>query len=714
MLYPIQNPKRNMLDISGIWDFQIDPDETGAKQGWFNGLPDARPMAVPGSWNEQYEDIFNYFGLAWYVKKTYIPKNWQGERVYIRVGSACYFGTVYVNGQEVGSHEGGHLPFEFDITNLVKWERENTIAISVENHIKPTRVPSGNMGGGMEAASIMMGFPATTYDFFPFAGLHRPVVLYSVPKAHITDVTVITGYEGEEGWVQVKTQINGNTPKGSLILEGGAQTIKSQIEFENGFAEATLKVPAARPWSDKDPYLYDLTIITETDRYSLKIGIRTIEVQDNQILLNGQPVQLNGYGRHEDFFASGKGLNLPLMVKDYQLMRWTGANSYRTSHYPYSEEEMLLADREGFLIINETPAVSLQFDNEENMAERYRMCAQQIDELIARDKNHPSVVMWSVANEPMPPDMMARFTGGEVDEVKDQGSKEFLHGMVAHARQLDPTRPITIVGVMGGPTEWLETCDVACINRYWGWYLNGGELEKGFAMIDQELDGLWEIWGKPIIVTEFGTDTQPGLHGHPAVMWTEEYQAEFIRGYLEVAAQKDFVAGMQVWNFADFAAVQSIMRLGGMNMKGVFTRARQPKMAAHVLREFWVTKAGSASKVDSAPEEKTDSLEVDSAMEGGILPLLESLAQRADGMKPDLTTTLKFDFYDEGIYRLIIEKGACRIDPGDGEAIAGMQLNWEDAQKLFAGKLNPMVAIMTGKIKTEGDARAFLSLQDLV
>jgi beta-glucuronidase len=441
------------------------------------------------------------------------------------------------------------------------------------------------------------------------------------------------------------------------------------------------------------------------------VGVRTIEVQGGQILLNGKPVQLNGYGRHEDFYASGKGLNLPLMVKDYQLMSWTGANSYRTSHYPYSEEEMMLADREGFLIIDETPAVSLQFDNEENMAVRYQMCIQQIDELIARDKNHPSVVMWSVANEPMPADMMARFTGGEADESKDQASREFLHGLVAHARKLDPTRLVTLVGVMGGPTDWLDTCDVACINRYWGWYLHGGELDKGFAMIDQELDDLWEVWKKPIIVTEFGTDTQPGLHGHPAVMWTEEYQAEFIRGYLDVAARKDFVAGMQVWNFADFAAVQSIMRVGGMNMKGVFTRARRPKMAAHVLRDFWVNKADEEFETESAVAGLPV---VEPAMEGDIQSMLESLAQRMDGKKPGLTNTLKFDFLDEGVFRLVFDDGACRLEPGDGEAVGTMKLKWKVAQKLFAGKLNPMVAVMTGKIKTEGDATAFMVLQDLI
>ena len=176
-------------------------------------------------------------------------------------------------------------------------------------------------------------------------------------------------------------------------------------------------------------------------------------MQGEQILLNGKPVQLNGFGRHEDFIASGKGLNLPLMVKDYQLMRWTGANSYRTSHYPYSEEEMQLADREGFLIIDEIPAVSLQFENDENMRRcGLRMCLQQIDELIARDKNHPSVVMWCVANEPLPAN--SAHCGRSVARTKTlrwRAGKAFLETLLRRARELDPTRLVTLVTVMGGP-----------------------------------------------------------------------------------------------------------------------------------------------------------------------------------------------------------------------------------------------------------------------
>lgn len=587
MLYPIQNHVRNKLDISGIWDFKTDPDAVGEAQGWALGLTDSRPMAVPGSWNEQYEDLFGYLDLGWYVKKVYVPSSWQGEHVFLRVGSAAYFGTVYVNGAKIGSHEGGHLPFAFEITDHVKWNEENVVAISVENELKATRVPSGNINSSM---GMFASTPRTTFDFYPFAGIHRPVVLYSVPKVHIEDVTVVTTIEGKSGVVKVTVKSSkAGAGSGSVQLSGGKEPVTAELSFDkHGVAEATLVVPNARLWSDKDPYLYDLTVSAGRDAYSLKVGIRTIAVKGGKILLNGKPVQMNGFGRHEDFIASGKGLNLPLMVKDYQLMRWVGANAYRTSHYPYSEEEMMLADQEGFLIIDEIPAVSLQFDNEENMAERMRVCLQQIDELVARDKNHPSVVMWCVANEPMPRNLNLGALGSKQSAYAYPEDKAFLDALLDHARKLDPTRLVTLVSVMGGPVEWMEKCDVLCINRYWGWYVLGGEMDKGRAGLDNELDSLWKQFGRPIIMTEFGADTIAGKHGHPTVMWTEEYQADYIRFHLESAAARDFVAGMQVWNFADFAAVQSIARVAGINHKGIFTRTREPKMAAYVLREFWL------------------------------------------------------------------------------------------------------------------------------
>ncbi len=609
MLYPIQNDVRNRLDLSGIWDFQTDPEEVGEGQGWAKGLPEPRPIAVPGSWNEQYADLYNYLGLGWYVTRTYLPRGWRSERVFLRVGSANYSGTVYVNGERVGQHEGGHLPFAFEITEHVRWGGENVVAIAVENDLRPTRVPAGNIPSPLGSFA---SFPRTTFDFFPFAGLHRPVVLFTVPRIHIRDVTVVTGIDGADGTVKVTVSVSVATAaSGTVRLLGGDSVASADLSFAGGVASAELRVPNARLWSDVDPYLYDLTVglnrrsagegVGESgaergaesvgDRYSLPVGIRTVEVRGKEILLNGRPVKLNGFGRHEDFYASGKGLNLPLLVKDYGLMRWVGARSYRTSHYPYSEEEMRLADREGFLVIDEIPAVSLQFESEENAAERLRACQQQISELVARDKNHPSVVMWCVANEPLPARLNIAGIGAKVDESTEDPSvsrgKVFLDTLLDQARKLDPTRPVTLVGVAGGPLEWLAECDVICLNRYWGWYVDGGELAQGLTHLEQELDATWEAFHKPIILTEFGADTVAGMHGQPSVMWTEEYQADLIRGYFEVAARKDFVAGLQVWNFADFAAVQSPMRVRGLNLKGTFTRAREPKLAAHVLRELW-------------------------------------------------------------------------------------------------------------------------------
>jgi hypothetical protein len=216
---------------------------------------------------------------------------------------------------------------------------------------------------------------------------------------------------------------------------------------------------------------------------------------------------------------------------------------------------------------------------------------------------------------------------------------------------------------------------------------------------------------KPVFNTEFGADTIAGFHTDPPQMWSEEYQAEFLRGYLEVAARKDFVIGMHVWNFADFQAVQSIQRVGGMNLKGVFTRTRTPKLAAHVLRELW-----SRPPVPAAPApapSAADSPAPGSIQEGGIQSLLEGVARRVDGKKPALTTTLKFDLGPDGIYRMVIVRGAVQFIAGDGEAAATLTARADTLLKVFHGRLDPRVAVLTGRIKLKGDIKAFVVLQEL-
>jgi beta-glucuronidase len=600
LLLPQRNATRDLVDLSGFWQFQLDPKDEGEAARWFDHLPSPRQIAVPCSWNELFDDARDYLGLAWYLQQTWVPARWRGSRVFVRVGSAVYGAKVWLNGKLVTQHLGGHLPFIADITDTIAWDKPNTIAIAVENKPLPERVPAGPPTGAGGFAGLTGGYPATTYDFFPFSGLHRQVVLYSVPTTFIDDVRVVTDIEGKDGVVRVRVDASGSyNGRGSLRLNDDTDT---PLTFKNGTAEATVRVANARFWHPGDPHLYPLTITLDApaagkgraqsqsiaDAYTLDIGIRTVAVRGDEILLNGQPIKLKGFGKHEDFPVNGRGLNVPLLIRDGELLKWVGANSYRTSHYPYSEEAMLLADRLGFLIIDEIPAVSLMFtDSDELIAKRLTQSLQQIEELITRDRNHPSVIMWSVANEPMAgsPSPGAAPAAGAAAAV-NAGTKFFTR-MYERARELDPTRPVTLVGIGGGPTEWLALFDVVSINRYYGWYVMGGRLDQAADLLARELDDLHTKLKKPIVLTEFGTDTMAGAHSHPEEMWSEEYQVEFLQRYLDVAAKRPFVAGLHVWCFADFKTGQGIIRMAGLNMKGVFTRDRRPKMGAHFLRSRW-------------------------------------------------------------------------------------------------------------------------------
>jgi beta-glucuronidase len=615
-LYPQQNEIRNTMDLSGFWQFKLDPEGRGADERWFEGLTEPRTIAVPASWNEQFQDTRDYLGVAWYAREFHAPAGWHGQRIYLRVGSANYAAQVWINGEAVGSHEGGHMPFAFDVTDYVRSNQPNQVAIQVDGALTPTRVPPGNMRGGL--GGFMSGQPNTSFDFFPYTGLQRPVVLLTVPSNHIADVTVVTEIEGTDGMVRVTVQQEGDVATGHVALTdktaGSTRTANLEpdlpsatLTFADGRAEAVLHVPSARFWSPDDPHLYQLTVTlvdgeNTVDRCTLDVGIRTVAVQGDKLLLNGQPIVLTGFGKHEDFPVHGRGLDVPLIVKDYALLKWIGANSYRTSHYPYSEEAMQLADREGILIVDEIPAVGLRFDDgEENVQARAAQCRQQMRELIARDKNHPSVIAWSVANEPMPAHFARRFAGGGEEEQDDSDAvgTRFFEGMFSLTHELDPTRPATLVGVMGGPVEWLALSDIVFINRYYGWYVQGGRLDEAAKTLAEELDRLHASLGKPIVISEFGADTIAGMHSDPPEMWTEEYQVALLCRYLDVAGERPFVVGLHVWNFSDFKTGQSSGRAVGMNHKGVFTRDRRPKMAAHFLRERWTGARATSGNAES-------------------------------------------------------------------------------------------------------------------
>jgi beta-glucuronidase len=194
-------------------------------------------------------------------------------------------------------------------------------------------------------------------------------------------------------------------------------------------------------------------------------------------------------------------------------------------------------------------------------------------ELIERDKNHPCVVMWSVGNEPA---------------SWEEGAGPYFKPVFDLCRELDPTRPVTCVECAQSPQESTVApyCDVLCINRYYAWYSDSGQLN----LIDQQLRTNLTEWhahfNKPVLLSEFGADTITGMHADPPAMFSEEYQVQFLENYFSALDEMGFIIGEHVWNFADFATRQGITRVGG-NKKGVFTRQRQPKAAAFTLRERW-------------------------------------------------------------------------------------------------------------------------------
>lgn len=588
MLRPQDTPTRETKCLSGLWDFAFDAEDHGQDEGWFaQRLPERIEMAVPASYQDLFTDpgARDHVGPVWYQREVRIPRGWAGDRIMIHFESATHAATVWVNDVEVTSHVGGYLPFEADITDHVRAGEKCRLTVRVDNRLSFQTIPPGIVVDTPEG-------PKQRYwhDFFNYAGIHRDVWLYSRPAAHVEDVTITTDIDGDDGIVNwtvfsqncesLTTQVTIFDAEGNEVAKGSGATSRTRI-------------PAVQLWEPGRGYLYEAEISllngdSVVDSYRQAFGVRTVRVDGKRLLVNGEPVHLRGFGMHEDHQTIGKAHNDALMLRDAACLEWIGANSLRTSHYPYSEHVLDYADRHGLLVIDETPAVGMNmglgggifgaqgyttFSEETINGETQEIHAQVIRDLIARDKNHPSVVIWSIANEP---------------ESETEEAENYFRPLFDVARDADPTRPVSFVNVMLAPhgkCRVSQYSDVLLLNRYYGWYLDTGDLPAAERHWREEMAG-WASENKPIIITEYGADTMPGLHQTPAQPWSEEYQVEVLEMNERVFDSFDAVIGEQIWNFADFATTSGIMRVGG-NRKGIFTRDRQPKSAAFHLRKRW-------------------------------------------------------------------------------------------------------------------------------
>lgn len=589
MLYPKLNHARALIDLSGIWDFKLDNGK-GFDENWQSErLKDSTTIAVPASYNDQKEgvDFRDHYGWVFYQRNISVPAFMLTQRIMLRFGAVTQYAKVYLNGELICEHKGGFLPFEAEITDKVR-PGENLLTVAVDNKVDYSTLPVGSEHGGNMLGGMLPELPGVTpkkqnypnFDFFNYAGINRPVKIYTTPKDYIADVSITPCVDGTKAVASYAVRTIGSGEVSLTIKDECGKTVATASGAEGSFT-----IENVRLWEPLNAYLYTAEISFGDDFYAETFGVRTIEVKGTQFLINGKPFYFKGYGKHEDSNYHGRGMDEVLNVKDISLMKWMGANSFRTSHYPYSEEMMYLCDREGIVVIDETPAVGVNLNfgaaagkEKQDTYATIRTKEHHHDvvrDMIARDKNHPCIVMWSIANE------------SDTTTFPDS-SVTYYKPLYDLAHECDPqNRPVTIVGVMNDFTKdkTLPLMDVICLNRYYGWYIYGGDLNAAKQALKIELD-YWKQLGKPVMFTEYGADTVAGLHQATPTMFTEEYQADFYEAVHEVVDQYECFIGEQIWNFADFATIEGTMRVDG-NKKGVFTRDRRPKFAAHTLRRRW-------------------------------------------------------------------------------------------------------------------------------
>lgn len=555
------------ISLDGDWHVIVDPYENGYYDYRYEPKPDGfflaeKPsspadlveydfkrspvLSVPGDWNSQSERFFLYEGTMWYY--TTFKLDPEPDRHYrLHFGAANYMARVWLNGKLLGAHEGGFTPFEFTADEYLE-DGENFVVVKVDNRRERDQVPTVNT------------------DWWNYGGLTRSVKLIDVPRRHVAQWRLGLDADGRiAGWVRVA-----GSGGGPVRMRIPALGVDLSIEAdEQGMAKFTHDARPERWWPE-EPMLYDVEFAYASDSVRDRIGFRTIETRGEDLLLNGEPIFLRGISIHEE--APDRAGRAWSEADARQLLAWAqelGCNFVRLAHYPHNEHMLRVADELGLLVWAEIP-VYWTIDFESPVV--FRKARQQLDEMIARDANRASVILWSMANETPIGD--ARF--------------EFISGLAQHARALDPTRLVT--AALDTQTEELyqriiddplaDVIDVIGINSYCGWY--GDDSPADCAKLRWRSD-----YGKPIILSEMGADALAGRHGGADERWTEEYQVEVYRHNLEMASHINALRGISPWILKDFRSPRR--PLPGIqdywNRKGLLSETGQRKAAWALLHD---------------------------------------------------------------------------------------------------------------------------------
>lgn len=516
----------------------------------------APTLKVPGDWNTQDPTLFRFEGVLWYQRDfDFQPK--PNTRTFLHIGAANYKSFVWVNQKRICDHEGGFTPFDCEVTAALK-PGSNFVVIAVDS----TREVDG--------------IPSVGIDWFNYGGLTRDVSLVELPTHFIDDYDVHLKRESTfvaakadtlAGYVHVEGAPVG-TPVTLRIPEAGIDTtLKTDAE---GRAAFDLKASKLALWSPENPKLYKVDLSSGQDRLTDDIGFRDIRVDGTRILLNGKPVFLRGANMHAEApYRTGRACTDEDVKNIFGFLKDLNANFVRLAHYPHDERMERAADRDGIMVWSEIPLWQhISFEKPEVYAKATHMLA----EMIRRDRNKASVILWSVSNE----------------TPNNPTRTQFLTNLANEARRLDPTRPITsaLIGPHAKGNEMVQddplakALDVVGQNEYVGWY----------EMRPEDADNIrWTLPQKPILISEFGAEAKQGNHGGPKQRWAEEQQVNVYQHQFVMIRKIPQVRGLIPWVLMDFRSpTRNIPKLqDGFNRKGLISEDGKKKQAFYLFQKVY-------------------------------------------------------------------------------------------------------------------------------
>jgi len=584
---------RERIDLSGFWRFQPDPAEEGTRIGYPDPETDVRrwnQVRLPATFEACTPALDAYEGACWFRRTVVVPEGWAGRRVTLRCAGANYHTDVWVNGRHVGRNDDPFLPFEFAVGDAVRYGAENVIVTRVDNVRRAGEVPGTQRG------------------WRTFGGILREVELEACDPLHLAHVTVVAEPGDRSGQFSVRARVRNDRPRGAVAsisvhltdAEGRQAARCASAPTRVGptgrhVYVAECGVPGVRAWSPAEPNLYSarVTLLLDgepVDECTIRVGFRTIRVEGERLLLNGKPIYLTGFNRHEDLPLYGPTVGPPdgidLVRRDLLDIKAAGANFVRLCHYPHHPVELDLCDELGLLAMDEIPLYWWRGREDGESAYHSTLAAakRQLTAMIRRDVNHPSVIAWSVSNE----------TDERRAEVVD-GNRE----LVCLARELDPTRPAVHVSCHWQQDPHFEADDIVCVNAYPSLNARGYggrhdyEWAEGTRFWRERLKELHaQVPGKPILVTEFGYASFRGVFENA---FGEDAQACAIEAEF-AGMDAPYVCGATIWCWADHPWPQATFAFCGhlgISPYGVVTRDRRKLQACHIARRLFRARQGT-------------------------------------------------------------------------------------------------------------------------